>query len=310
MEVIRFAGYTEEEKFNIAKNFLWPKQMKNHGLSESIAIAGAALREVVSRYTREAGVRNLERNLATIARKIARDVAEGKKAPATVQLADVAKHLGPQKFSSVLAEKKDEVGIATGLAFTASGGEIIFIETALMPGKGKLTLTGQLGDVMKESATAAFSYARSHWRELGLQESFAKNIDVHLHVPEGAVPKDGPSAGVSMATSLISAVTNLKTKRDVAMTGEITLRGRVMEIGGVKEKVIAAHRAGIKTIILPQDNKKDMVDVPDKVKKDIHFVFASHLDQVLEVALPDFAARRKARTQPSTPIAPSTFIAG
>ena len=215
------------------------------------------------------------------------------------------KLLGPAQFTSLLAEKKDEVGISTGLAVTPVGGEIIFVETALMPGKGKLTLTGQLGEVMRESAMAAFSYARSHSSALGISNQISKATDVHIHVPEGAVPKDGPSAGVAMATSLISALTGTKTKRDVAMTGEITLRGRVMEIGGVKDKVIAAHRAGIKTIVLPQDNQKDMDDVPDKVKKDIKFVFASHLDQVLEVAIPDF--NRRLRRLPV--VAPSTFVA-
>ena len=193
--------------------------------------------------------------------------------------------MGPQRFTSLIAEKKDEVGMATGLAVTASGGEILFIEVALMPGKGKLTLTGQLGSVMKESARAAFTWTKSHWKELGLDENFAKDIDVHIHVPEGAVSKDGPSAGIAMATALVSALVKVPTKRDVGMTGEITLRGRALEIGGVKEKVIAGHRAGLKTIILPKDNKKDMEDVPAKVKKDIKFVFATALDEVLKVAL-------------------------
>ncbi|OGY09056.1 MAG: endopeptidase La [Candidatus Blackburnbacteria bacterium RIFCSPHIGHO2_01_FULL_43_15b] len=305
MEIIRFVGYTEDEKYNIAKGYLWPKQLKNHGLSEGIQISSSALREIISRYTREAGVRSLERNLATVARKLARGIAEGKKAIRQIAKEDLRKLLGPAQFTSLLAEKKDEVGISTGLAVTPVGGEIIFVETALMPGKGKLTLTGQLGEVMRESAMAAFSYARSHSSALGISNQISKATDVHIHVPEGAVPKDGPSAGVAMATSLISALTGTKTKRDVAMTGEITLRGRVMEIGGVKDKVIAAHRAGIKTIVLPQDNQKDMDDVPDKVKKDIKFVFASHLDQVLEVAIPDF--NRRLRRLPV--VAPSTFVA-
>ena len=308
MEIISFAGYTEDEKYNIAKNFLWPKQLKNHGLPGGIQISPTALREIISRYTREAGVRSLERGLATIARKLARSIAENKKPLNIIQKADLQKLLGPARFSSLIAEKEDEVGISTGLAVTPVGGEIIFVETALMPGKGKLTLTGQLGDVMRESAMAAFSYARSHLEDLGIGKEI-KNIDVHIHVPEGAVPKDGPSAGTAMATSLISALANAKTKKDIAMTGEITLRGRVMEIGGVKEKVIAAHRAGIKTVILPKDNKKDMEDVPEKVKKDINFVFADHLDQVLEVAIPGFN-RKSLPRRPLTPIIPSTFIAG
>ena len=310
MEIIRFAGYTEDEKYNIAKDFLWPKQMKNHALSKEVQIAPAALREVINKYTREAGVRNLERNLATIARKLARELAEGKQQTLVVQKENLRKYLGPAQFSSLIAEKRDEIGISTGLAVTASGGEIIFVETALMPGKGKLTLTGQLGDVMRESALAAFSYARSHSDELEIKDEVAKKIDVHIHVPEGAVPKDGPSAGVAMATSLISALTGAKTKKDVAMTGEITLRGRVMEIGGVKEKVIAAHRAGIKTVVLPKDNQKDMDDVPDKVKKDIKFIFASHLDEVLETAITGFVKPNGKPKTPQTPLGPSTFIAG
>lgn len=286
MEVIRFPGYTQDEKYFIAKEFLWPKQLRLHGLEDKrITIDKKALDEVINRYTREAGVRDLERNLATICRKIAREYAEKKKLPKAVTLSDVRKYLGPQRFSSLIAEKSDEIGMSTGLAVTAAGGEILFIEVALMPGSGKLTLTGQLGSVMKESAKAALTWSKAHWRELGLKEDFGSKLDVHIHVPEGAVPKDGPSAGVAMATALVSALTGVSVKRDVGMTGEITLRGRVLEIGGVKEKVIAGHRAGLKTIILPRDNKKDMEDVPTKVKKDIKFVFASRLDEVLKTAL-------------------------
>ena len=285
MEVITFAGYTEDDKFHIGKEYLWPKQLRAHALdNKKIDLTAAALREIIARYTREAGVRNLERHFAKICRKIARFVAEGKKFDKKIAQKDVAKYLGPQFYTPLIAEAEDEVGMSTGLAVTAAGGEIIFIETALMPGKGKLIITGQLGDVMKESAQAAFSYARSHWRDFDLGEEFAKVTDIHIHVPEGAVPKDGPSAGIAMATSLISALTGTATKRDVGMTGEITLRGRVLPIGGVKEKVIAAHRAGLKTIVLPKENKKDMEDVPDNVKRDIKFVFAEHLDQVLDVA--------------------------
>ncbi len=309
MEILRFAGYTEDEKFNIAKDYLWPKQLKNHALSEKTQISPSALREVINRYTREAGVRGLERSLATILRKLAREIAEGKPQTLIIQKENLKKFLGPAQFSSLIAEKKDEVGISTGLAVTATGGEIIFVETALMPGKGKLTLTGQLGDVMRESALAAFSYARSHSNELGIKDEVARKIDVHIHVPEGAVPKDGPSAGVAMATSLISALTGTKTKKDVAMTGEITLRGRVMEIGGVKEKVIAAHRAGIKTVVLPKDNEKDMEDVPDKVKKDIKFIFADHLDIVLQTAVDGFKKPNGHPKVPQAPISPS-YMAG
>jgi len=286
MEVIRFPGYTEEEKFHIASKFLWPKQLRVHGLEErKIKIADAGLKEIINRYTREAGVRELERNLASVCRKIARLVAEKKKSPRTLSLTDIHKFLGPQKFSSLIAEKKDEVGMSTGLAVTATGGEILFIEVALMPGKGKLTLTGQLGEVMQESAKAAFTWAKSHYQTLGLKNDFAQGIDVHIHVPEGAVPKDGPSAGTAIATALVSALTGIPVRRDVGMTGEITLRGRVLEIGGVKEKIIAAHRAGLKTIILPKDNKKDLEDVPAKVKEDIKFIFADVLNDALLIAM-------------------------
>lgn len=303
MEVIRFPGYTQDEKFEIGKQFLWPKQLRVHGLADKkIKINKKGLEEIIERYTREAGVRNLERNLATVFRKLATLVAEKKKFPEEVRVVDVRKFLGPQKFSSLIAEKKDEVGVATGLAVTASGGEILFIEVALMPGKGKLTLTGQLGDVMKESARAALTWSKAHWKELGLKENFGSKVDVHIHVPEGAVPKDGPSAGIAMATALVSALSGVSVKRGVGMTGEVTLRGRVLEIGGVKEKVIAGHRAGLKTIILPKNNKKDMEDVPAKVKKEIKFVFASKLNEVLKVVLakwPVTKVRKRAATRPS-----------
>ena len=286
MEIITFPGYTQEEKYNIAKEFLWPKQVKLHGIeNRGLKISEKAINEIIERYTREAGVRNLERNLATVCRKIARLVAEKKKWKESIGVDEIRKFLGPQKFSSLIAEKKDEIGMATGLSVTAAGGEILFIEVALMPGKGKLTLTGQLGSVMKESAKAAFTWAKSHWRELGQENNFGRKIDVHIHVPEGAVPKDGPSAGIAITTALVSALTGVPTRRDVGMTGEITLRGRVLEIGGVKEKVIAAHRAGLKTIVLPRDNKKDLEEVPEKTKKDIRFVFVSNYDEVLEVVL-------------------------
>ena len=215
---------------------------------------------------------------------------------------DIRKFLGPQKFSSLIAEKNDEVGMSTGLGVTEGGGEIMFIEVALMPGKGKLTLTGQLGDVMRESGKAAFTWAKSHYQDLGLKRDFAANLDVHVHVPEGAVPKDGPSAGTAMATALVSALTGIPVRRNVGMTGEITLRGRVMEIGGVKEKMIAGHRAGLKTIILPKDNEKDLEDIPETVQKDIKFVFASRLHEVLEVAMKSWPPKSVAKLQKSIPI--------
>jgi ATP-dependent Lon protease len=227
----------------------------------------------------------LERCLATICRKIARKIAERKKVSKIVGREDVEKYLGPRKYSETLAEKKDEIGISTGLAYTQAGGDIILIEVALMPGKGNLLLTGKLGKIMQESAKAAFSYVRSRWQQLGLEKDFYKDLDVHIHVPEGAVPKDGPSAGIAMAMALISALTKKPTRSDVGMTGEITLRGRVLEVGGIKEKVLAAHRAGLKTVILPKDNKKDLEEIPSKVKKDIKFVFVSHMDEVIKIAL-------------------------
>lgn len=284
-EVIRFPGYTEEEKYHIAAKFLWKKELGANSLEEDFEISKEAIMEVIRRYTREAGVRELERNLASVCRKIAKKVAEGKKVIKKIELKEVKKYLGPYKFSTTLAEKKDEVGMATGLAWTEAGGDVLFIEVALMPGKGVLLLTGQLGDVMKESCQAAMSFIKSHWQQLGLKENFAKNLDVHVHVPEGAVPKDGPSAGVAITTAIVSALTKKPVRREVAMTGEITLRGRVLEIGGVKEKVIAAHRAGIKTVILPKDNRKDLIEVPKEIKKDIKLVFASELEQVLKVAI-------------------------
>ncbi len=286
MEVITFPGYTETEKFHIAKKFLWPKQLEVQGLeSKKIEITDAGLKEVIGSYTREAGVRNLERSLANVCRKVARLVAEKKKFPRKIEVSDVRKFLGSQRFTSQIAEKKDEVGMSTGLSVTPFGGEILFIEVSLMPGKSKLTLTGQLGDVMRESAKAAFTWTRSHFNELGLKSNFAENIDVHIHVPEGAVPKDGPSAGVAITVALVSALTGVPVRRDVGMTGEVTLRGRVLEIGGLKEKSIAGHRAGLTTIIVPKDNKKDIDDIPAQVKKDIKFVFAEQVEDVLKIAL-------------------------
>jgi ATP-dependent Lon protease len=299
MEVINFAGYTQEEKYRIANKFLWPKQIKLHGLtSKKIKITEKSLNEVITRYTREAGVRNLERNLAGLCRKIARRVAEKKKFPKSLKVASISKFLGPAKFSSLIAEKKDEVGMATGLAVTPAGGQILFIEVALMPGKGKLTLTGQLGSVMKESGRAAFTWAKSHWEELGLKQDFSKSLDVHIHVPEGAVPKDGPSAGIAMTCALVSALTGVPTRREVGMTGEVTLRGRTLEIGGVKDKVIAGHRAGLTTIVLPKDNKKDMEDIPKRTKGEIKFVFVGRMNEVLKVALTKWPIIKRTKKAP------------
>lgn len=294
MEIINFPGYTEDEKFHIAKKFLWPKQVEAQGLiGKKITISDAGIKEVIGSYTREAGVRGLERNLASICRKIARSVAEGKAYPKDIDVKDVRKLLGNQRFTSQIADKKDEIGQSTGLSVTPFGGEILFIEVSVMPGKGRLTLTGQLGDVMKESAKAAFTWTRSHYYELGLKPDFAEGIDVHIHVPEGAVQKDGPSAGVAITTALTSALTGIPVKRHVGMTGEVTLRGRVLEIGGLKDKSIAGHRAGLTTIICPKDNKKDLEDIPSQVKKDIKFVFAEEVEDVLKVALTAWPPKRK-----------------
>jgi len=286
LEVIPFAGYTHDEKFRIIKDFLLKKQTQSHGLSSArIQFQDSAIRFIINHYTREAGVRSLERQIATILRKVAKMVAEGKKTKVIVNDKNVPKFLGPVKFSSTLVEKKDEVGMSTGLAWTEAGGDILFIEVALMPGKGNLIITGQLGDVMKESAQAALSYIRARGKALGLDEKFFQKLDIHVHVPEGAVPKDGPSAGIAMTTAITSALTKIPVNRKVGMTGEVTLRGRVLEIGGLKEKVIAAHRAGLKTIIIPKENTKDLEDVPKEVLRDLKFIPVTHMDEVLDIAL-------------------------
>jgi ATP-dependent Lon protease len=286
LEIIHFAGYTHDEKFKIAKDFLLKKQLENHGLKEeNVEIQDEAIKFTAHHYTREAGVRNLERKIATVFRKVAKKVAEGETQKITVKDTDIPTYLGPIMFTSTMIEKEDTIGMSTGLAWTEAGGDILFIEVALMPGKGQLILTGQLGDVMKESCQAAMSYIRSRADKLGLNEKFYQKIDVHVHVPEGAVPKDGPSAGIAITTAISSALTKIPVNRKIGMTGEMTLRGRVLEIGGLKEKVIAAHRAGLKTILLPKENKKDLEDVPKEVLEDMKFKFVSHMDEVLELAL-------------------------
>lgn len=288
MEVIEFAGYTEEEKFWIAQKFLVPKQVKDNGLTDKlIAFTEQSLRTMIRDYTLEAGVRELERTIAAVCRKVARKVAEngGKAVLRKIGIDDLREFLGPQKYHITTAEKKDEVGLVNGLAWTPAGGDVLLIEATKMAGKGTLILTGHLGQVMQESAQAAFTYARTRAKKLGVKDAFYKNSDLHVHVPSGAIPKDGPSAGVAMTLALISALTGRPIRREVAMTGEITLRGRVMQIGGVKEKVLAAHRAEIKTVMLPKENEKDMVDVPEQVKKEMKFIFVEHMDEVLKVAL-------------------------
>lgn len=284
LEVIQFTGYTEDEKFHIAQKYLVPKILETHGLKDKkISMTEPALRTIIREYTREAGVRNLEREIASVYRKLARTVAEGGKLPSEITIDDIHKYLGAAKFFLTMAEKRDEVGVVTGMAWTEAGGDILQIEATKMPGKGQLILTGQLGDVMKESARAALSYAQSNVKQLGIKEKFDK-IDLHIHVPAGAIPKDGPSAGLAMATAFVSILTGRKVKREAAMTGEITLRGRALEIGGVKEKVIAAHRAGVKMIILPLKNKKDLEeDVPENVRQELKFKFVEHIEEVLKV---------------------------
>lgn len=286
MEVIRFPGYTEAEKFQIAKKYLIPKILKEHGLNKKyFGLNGLALRMIIQDYTREAGVRNLERELAKIARKITRKIAQGKKKKYSVEKKDLKKYLGPPGYHLVLSEKKDEIGVSTGLAWTEAGGEILFVESTRMPGRGKLILTGSLGKVMQESATAAFSYAKSRIKELNIKDKFWDNEDIHVHVPSGAIPKDGPSAGVAMASCLISLLTKCPVRHDIAMTGEVNLRGQVLEIGGVKEKVLAAHRAGAKTVILPKENEKNMDDITKEVQNSLKFIFVENMDKVLKYVL-------------------------
>ncbi|HZM70204.1 MAG TPA: endopeptidase La, partial [Candidatus Cryosericum sp.] len=287
MEVLRLAGYTLLEKEAIARRFLLPKQLKNHGLDpKKFDLEDGAIRDVIEKYTREAGVRNLEREIASICRKLARRVVkEGPEFSFTVRSEHISELLGVPRFRSPNVDKKPEVGVATGLAWTEVGGEILTTEATLMKGRGKLMLTGKLGDVMQESAQAALSFIRSRSSMLGIDDDFHRKFDIHIHVPEGAIPKDGPSAGITMATALASLLTKTPVRGDVAMTGEITLRGKVLPIGGVKEKVLAAHRLGVRTVILPRDNEKDLADVPDDVQKSLEFRLVDTMDEVLQIAL-------------------------
>lgn len=286
MEIIYLSGYTEEEKLQIAMRYLMPKQIKEHGLSKDmLKMTENTVRKIIREYTRESGVRNLERQIATICRKTARQVVSKKVKKVQVTTLNLNQFLGTPRFRYGMAEQDDQVGVATGLAWTEVGGDTLAIEVSIYKGSGRLTLTGKLGDVMKESAQAGYSYIRSRAGELAIDEELYDKQDIHIHIPEGAIPKDGPSAGITMATALASAATGQKVRHDVAMTGEITLRGRVLPVGGVKEKVLAAHRAGIKTLILPKDNKKDLDEIPKKVKAKMNFILVEHMDQVLETAL-------------------------
>jgi len=302
MEILDLPGYTFEEKVHIAQNHLIPKQLREHGLSsETITLTEKAIIKIIVEYTREAGVRNMERRIADVCRAIAVEVAGGKLAvngKRTVDEGDLADMLGPEKFYNETAERTEIAGVATGLAWTAAGGDILFIEATRMTGKGSLTLTGQLGDVMKESAQAALSYLRSKSDGLGIPGNFLEKTDLHIHFPAGAIPKDGPSAGVTILTALVSLLTGIRVRSDVAMTGEVTLRGLVLPVGGIKEKVLAAHRAGIKRVIIPARNEKDLIDVPEQARKELEFVFAGHMDEVLAAALEENPLGRK---PPPTP---------
>jgi len=286
MEIIYLSGYTAEEKLGIAKNYLLPKQFEEHGITDQVLkIADSAVLATISQYTREAGVRNLEREIANLCRKVAKKIAEGKQKKFLITGRNLHKFLGIPKYLPEEEMEKDEVGVATGLAWTESGGDIIYVEATTMKGKGSLTLTGQLGDVMKESAQAALSYVRSRARLLGIKDEVFSKTDLHIHGPAGAIPKDGPSAGITMATAIASALTGKPARKDCAMTGEVTLRGRVLPIGGLKEKALAAKRMGLKRIIIPKRNRKDLEDIPKYVKKDLAFIFADTMDDVLKAAL-------------------------
>jgi ATP-dependent Lon protease len=286
MEVLELPGYTQEEKGWIARKYLFPKQVKEHGLrAEQLEITDKAIGCVIQDYTREAGVRNLERELASICRAVARRVAEGEAECARVDAKDVSDYLGPVKFFSDMAERMTVPGIATGLAWTPAGGDILFVEATRMEGRKQLIITGQLGDVMKESAQAALSYIRANALELGVEKKFFDTSDIHVHVPAGAIPKDGPSAGVTMVVALSSLLTGRRVRSDVAMTGEITLRGKVLPVGGIKEKVLAAHRAGIKMILLPKLNKKDLEELPESVRKEMKFVPVDEISEAVREAL-------------------------
>jgi ATP-dependent Lon protease len=286
MEMIQISGYTEIEKDKIARDYLIPKQIEEHGLSkEKLQIHSDAILKVIRHYTREAGVRNLERAIGNLARKAAKQLVSNEKKKVVVTANNLPQFLGPEKFRYGKAEETDQVGAATGLAWTAAGGDTLTIEVTVLPGKGKLTLTGKLGDVMKESAQAAFSYIRSRSKELNIDSDFHEKTDIHIHVPEGAIPKDGPSAGITMATALVSALTEIPVSRHVGMTGEVTLRGRVLPIGGLKEKSLSAHRAGLTHIIIPEGNRKDLEEIPDSVRESLTIQPVSHMDEVLKLAL-------------------------
>jgi ATP-dependent Lon protease len=286
MEVINLSGYTEEEKKIIAEAYLLPRQIKENGLKpRNLSVSTGAMLQMIREYTSEAGLRNLERELGTLCRKVARKIAEGERGPFAITKASLPKYLGVPRYLPEMDQEASQIGLSTGLAWTQVGGEVLYVEATLIGGKGELIITGQLGDVMQESARAAVTYARANISSFGVQDNFFDNMDIHIHVPAGAIPKDGPSAGIAMATALISALSNRPVCKDVAMTGEITLRGRVLPIGGLKEKALGALRAGIRTIIIPEKNRKDLSEIPVNVKRRIQFVPVRHMDEVLPLAL-------------------------
>ena len=286
MEVINLSGYTEEEKHKIATDYLLPRQIKNNGLTaRTIRFSDGAIQQMITEYTLEAGLRNLEREFGTICRKVARKIAEGRKGPYSITQNNLSRYLGPPSFQAELDKDESQVGLVTGLAWTQTGGEVLYVETSMLPGKGELIMTGQLGDVMQESGRAAMSYARANLERLGVDRDIFENYDFHIHAPAGAIPKDGPSAGIAMATGLISVLTGRAVNKDVAMTGEISLRGRVLPIGGLKEKAMGALRGKVFTVIIPEKNRKDLIDIPANVKRKLKFVIVRHMDEVLKIAL-------------------------
>jgi len=289
MEIIQLSGYTEQEKLEISKRHLIPKQVAEHGLTKNqVVFTDDGVRAIINQYTQEAGLRNLEREIASVCRKVARQVASGEQKIRKIHTDNLDHFLGRPKIFQDELLKRDQVGVATGLAWTPVGGDILFVEATAMKGKGTLTLTGQLGDVMKESAHAALSYARTHASKFGIKEGFFAQNDIHVHVPEGAIPKDGPSAGVTMATAMLSLLTGKAVHRKIAMTGEITLRGEVLPVGGIKEKVLAAHRAKIRTVILPALNKRDLEDINEEIRKEMKFILADDVRDVFRHALMDW----------------------
>jgi ATP-dependent Lon protease len=312
LEIIELPGYTHTEKRHIARRFLLPKQIAEHGLTEHhLTLSDHALDEIIDRYTREAGVRNLEREIASICRGVAVKVAAGSDYKTEIEAADIAEYLGPEKFQSEVAERTEVPGVATGLAWTAVGGDILFVEVTRMVGKGNLVMTGQLGNVMKESAQAAMSYVRSHAEELGINPNFFEKADLHVHVPAGGTPKDGPSAGVTLLAAMVSLLTGRRVRHDVAMTGEISLRGNVLPVGGIKEKVLAAHRAGLTRVVLPERNRKDMVEVPDEIKSSLDLRFVRRIDELIDLTLEPASSEslhRVVEEAQSSAVAPSATL--